>query len=233
MKYKNNSVSITSWALEDQPREKMISYGKNSLTDAELLAIIIGSGSKHFNAFELSKQILASRENNLANFHDIKWADLIEFSGIGKTKAINIIASLELGKRINQAEANRNPKLKTSGDAYYILKNILSGLPHEEFWILLLNRSNTIISKERISIGGVSSVMVDPKIIFSKALDRLASSIILAHNHPSGNLRPSEADISLTTKIINAGSYLDINVLDHIIVSDNGFFSFSDEGMLK
>lgn len=226
------SLTIKSWAEEDRPREKLLSKGRHVLTDAELIAILIGSGSKRESAVELSKRILSQFGNNLNELAKLSVNDLIKFKGIGEAKGISIVAALELGRRRKETEIEKRDKITSSKDIFQIFQPQFLDLPHEEFHVLLLNRSNAVIRKEFVSRGGVSGTVVDPKIIFKIALQHLASSIILCHNHPSGNLRPSDQDISLTKKLKEAGVLLEIPILDHLIISDMGYFSFADEGMM-
>ncbi|HEY1024360.1 MAG TPA: DNA repair protein RadC [Sphingobacteriaceae bacterium] len=225
-------VTIKSWAEEDRPREKLLLQGRRTLTDAELIAILIGSGSRDETAVELSRRILMSHQNDLDKLGKLSVQDLSKFKGIGEAKAIAIIAALELGRRRKEAEIPDKIQVGNSIDVYKALLPIFADLPHEEFWILLLNRANRIISKHLISKGGQAGTVADPKIIFNTAIQHQAASIILAHNHPSGNLKPSAADISLTNKLVSAGQLLDINVLDHLIITDKGYYSFADEGMM-
>lgn len=233
MNYQANTLNIKSWAEDDRPREKMIRRGKQNLSDAELLAILIGSGSVKETAVGLSQRILKSVENNLNELGKLSLADLMRFKGIGEAKAITIAAALELGRRRQLTAYLDRPQILSSKDGFNCIAPILSDLDHEEFWIILLNRANKVISKERISAGGVSGTVVDSKLIFRKVLETApASAIILCHNHPSGQIRPSQADIDITQKIKRAGETLDISVLDHLIIGDGGFYSFSDEGKL-
>jgi DNA repair protein RadC len=225
-------LTIKGWAEEDRPREKLLSKGRQMLTDAELIAILIGSGSKKETAVELSKRILSQFGNSLHELAKLSVNDLVKFKGIGEAKAISIVAALELGRRRKETEISKRERITSSKDSFHLFLPMLIDLPHEEFHVLLLNRSNHVIRKEFVSRGGVSGTVVDPKIIFKIALENLASSIILCHNHPSGNLRPSDQDISLTRKLKEAGMLLEIPILDHLIVSDNGYFSFADEGMM-
>lgn len=227
-----NHISIKNWAEDDRPREKMLLKGKNALSDAELLAIILSTGNRSESAVDLSKKILKSAGDNLAELSRLGIADLVKFSGIGEAKAISIVAALELGRRRNEAEVMTKEKITNSRDAYEILKSSLGDLPYEEFWILLLNKANKVIRKCCISEGGISGTVVDPKKIFKIALDHHASSIILGHNHPSGNIQPSEADHKITKKVRDAGVMLDVAVLDHIIIGDDRYFSFADDGSL-
>ena len=231
MKYSKN-ISIKDWADEDRPREKLLIKGKAALSDTELIAILIASGNRDESAVELSKRILQSLGNNLNSLAKLSVNDLIKFKGIGEAKAISIIASLELGRRRRSADVLEKDKIGGSKDAFQILQLKLEDLPHEEFWVILLNRANKVIDIKLIGRGGVSSTVVDSKVIFSFALESLASGIILAHNHPSGNLKPSNSDIRLTKKLVDAGKILEVPILDHIIVGDNDYFSFADEGLI-
>ena len=231
MNYSNN-ISIKDWADDDKPREKLLIKGKGSLSDAELIAILIASGNREESAVELSKRILQSLGNNLNRLAKLSVNDLIKFKGIGEAKAISIIASLELGRRRRTAGVLEKAKIGGSKDAFQILQLKLEDLPHEEFWVMLLNRANKVIDTKLVGRGGVSSTVVDSKVIFSFALESLASGIILGHNHPSGNLKPSNSDIRLTKKIVDAGKIMEVPVLDHIIVGDNDYFSFADEGLI-
>ena len=225
-------ITIKSWAEEDRPREKLTLQGRRSLSDAELIAILIGSGTPNESAVELSKRILHSCDHDLHSLSKLSIQDLSKFKGIGEAKSISIIAALELGRRRKETTHQQYIIVNSSKDAYHAIKSQFVDLNHEEFWILLLNRANKITSRHLISKGGQAGTVADPKIIFNTALQNHASSVILAHNHPSGNLRPSQADIDLTRKLKSAGAFLDIPVLDHLIITDNGFFSFTDEGML-
>jgi DNA repair protein RadC len=226
------SFGIKSWAEDDRPREKLIGKGRQVLTDAELIAILIGSGNKEDTAVELSRKILASVGNNLNELGKLSINDLSKFKGIGEAKAISIIAALELGRRRRETETIKRDKITCSKDVFDIMKQIMLDLPHEEFWLLILNRSNTVIKKELISRGGIAGTVVDTKIIFKSAIENLASSIIISHNHPSGNLKPSDADIKITKSIKEAGKIMDIPLFDHLILTDSGYYSFNDEGML-
>lgn len=217
--------------MEDRPREKMLTKGIRSLSEAELIAILIGSGSLDESAVEVSRRILASANNNLNELGKKNINDLKKFKGIGEVKAITIMAALELGRRRKESEPEEKPKVVTSADAAAIFKPLLSDLPHEEFWVLLLNRNNLVIDKMMVSQGGLSGTVIDVRIILKMALDKLACSIILCHNHPSGNLMPSEADKDITKKIKEAGKHMDIPVLDHLIIGNDSYFSFTDEGL--
>jgi DNA repair protein RadC len=221
-----------SWAEEDRPREKLLLKGKAALTDAELVAILIGSGTRDLSAVDLSKIILQKASNNLNELAKLSIKDLMKIKGIGEAKAISIIAALELGRRRKESEVVLRARISSSRDAYEQIQPYLLDLPHEEFWLLLLNRANEVIKPVQVSQGGVSGTVADPKIIFKFAIECLASAIILVHNHPSGNLKPSEADKELTRRLYNAGKLLEIPVLDHLIFTDGGYLSFADEGML-
>lgn len=227
-----SSRKILSWAEEDRPREKLLLKGKAALTDAELIAILIGSGTVELSAVDLAKVILQKAANNLNELAKLTTKDLMKIKGIGEAKAITIISALELGRRRKESEIVRKPRITCSQDGYEQIRPYLLDLPHEEFWILLLNRANEVIRPVQISQGGVSGTVADPKIIFKVAVEHLASAIILTHNHPSGNLRPSEADKELTRRLSAAGKMLEIPVLDHIIFTDGGYLSFADEGLL-
>lgn len=202
------------------------------MTDAELIAILIGSGTPNMSAVDVSKSILASVDHDLHQLAQLTVNDLMKFPGIGAAKAIAVVSAIELGRRRGETQRGKPAKIKSSEDAYKYLRPMLMDQKQEHFWILLLNRANRVIKAVEISAGGVSSTVVDPKIIFSKALDHLASSIILAHNHPSGNLSPSPSDEALTRKLIEAGTILDIPVIDHLIITDSGYTSFSDDGII-
>ena len=225
-------LSIKEWAVEDRPREKMLIKGIRSLSEAELIAILIGSGSRKESAVDLSRSILASANNNLNELGKKTIKDFQEFKGIGEAKAITISAAMELGRRRKESGPDEKLKVITSADAAAIFKPLLSDLPHEEFWILLLNRNNLVLDKIMVSQGGLSGTVIDVRIILKMALDKLACSIILCHNHPSGNLVPSEADKEITRKIKEAGKHMDIPVLDHVIIGNGSYFSFADEGLI-
>jgi DNA repair protein RadC len=229
----NKPLSIKEWSIEDRPREKLLSKGNSALTDAELLGIIIGSGSREETAVELSRRILLSVNHNLNELGRLSLDDLMTFKGIGEAKAISSAAALELGRRRKMAEAFERQQISSSGDAFELFHPILADLPHEEFWVALLNRSNRIIDRVRISQGGVSGTVTDVRLILKCALDKLASAMVLCHNHPSGNNKPSSGDIEITRKIKQAASLMDINVLDHIIIGNEKYYSFADDGMLS
>lgn len=225
-------INIKNWSPEDRPREKLLIKGKSTLSDAELIAILLGSGTTTLSAVDLAKKILQNAGNNLNELARLSVKDLMKLKGIGEAKAITIIAALELGRRRTDVEPDEKPKITGSADVFQLLKSDLLDIPHEEFWVLLLNRANRVVRKQQISQGGVAGTIADPKIIFKIALEELASGIILAHNHPSGNLTPSQADIDLTRKLKEAGKLLEIQVLDHIIVANKKYFSFADEGVI-
>jgi DNA repair protein RadC len=227
-----NPLKIKSWSPEDRPREKLLNKGTPVLSDAELVAILLGTGTSTVSAVELAKRVLQTVDNNLHELGRLSVKDLMKVKGIGEAKAISIIAALELGRRRRDTEAEEKPRVSGSGDCFNILRAHMQDLQHEEFWIILLNRANRVIKKHQISQGGVAGTVADPKIIFKIAISELASGIILAHNHPSGNLTASQADIDLTKKIREAGKLLEIQVLDHLIVAGQKYFSFADEGML-
>lgn len=223
---------ITHWSEDDKPREKMMLKGKSALSDAELVAILIGSGSRNESAVALSKRILASVNNNLSSLGKQSLAQLMEFKGIGEAKAITIAAALELGRRRKEENPLELVKVTSSKVMYQEMYPIIGELAHEEFWVVYLNNSNKIIFKAQLSKGGITGTIVDVRLVFKIALEQNAVAIVLAHNHPSGKLQASEADIQVTKKIKNAGLQLDIPVLDHIIVTEHGYFSFADEGIL-
>lgn len=228
----NKGLRIPQWAEEDRPREKLMLKGRTVLTDAELIAILIGSGSRALSAVELSKQILSHCHHDLNAVAKLSITDLTQFKGIGEAKAISIVSALELGRRRKPVNSSIRTRIKSSSDVYSHIKPKLMDLPVEQFWLLCLNRSNHVINSSMISQGGVSGTVADPKIIFKAALTNLASGIILIHNHPSGNLKPSQADKTLTQKMVSSGRLLEIPVLDHLIFGDQGYFSFADEGLL-
>lgn len=231
MEYEAN-YSIKKWAEEDRPREKLQGKGRHVLTDAELIAILIGSGNRTETAVELSKKILASTGNNLNSLAKLSISDLCKFNGIGEAKAISIVAALELGRRRKEAAIPDRVQIKSSKNVFETMHSVFLDLPHEEFWVLMLNRSNAVVKREMISRGGVSGTVVDCKILFKTAISNYASSIIVCHNHPSGTLSPSAEDKRITKQIVEAGKLLGIPLLDHLIITDTSFFSFADEGLL-
>jgi DNA repair protein RadC len=222
---------INQWAEDDRPREKFLLKGKSSLSDSELLAILIGSGSRNESAVQLCQRILYSANNNLSQLGKLSIKQLTEFKGIGEAKAISIAAALELGRRRRAEDAVELEKINSSRSVFEIMQPIIGELPHEEFWVLYLNNSNKVIHKAQLSKGGITGTVVDSRIIFKTALEYNATSLILTHNHPSGKLLASNADREITKKIKLAGQQLDIIVIDHIIITETGFYSFNDEGI--
>ncbi len=221
---------ITNWSEDDRPREKLMLKGKNALSDAELIAILIGSGSRNESAVDLSKRILASVDT-LNSLGKMSLAQLTNFKGIGEAKAIAIIAALELGRRRRAEDVVELKKITSSKIVFEIMLPIIGELPHEEFWVLFLNNSNKIISKSQLSKGGITGTIVDARLVFKLALENGATGLILCHNHPSGNLQPSEADKEITKKLKLAGESLDVKVLDHLIITETKYYSFVDEGI--
>ena len=232
MVMENTRLPLKSWAEEDRPREKLLLKGREALSEVELIAILIRSGNRRETAVELSKHIFSKCGNDLTKLARLTIGDLQKFNGIGEAKALAIVAALELGRRRKEIEPTKRFKISSSEDAFHLIKNDLIDLNHEEFWLILLKRNHEVIKKEMVSKGGVSGTVVDSKVIYKKALEESASAIIIAHNHPSGNLKPSREDISLTQKISAAGKTLDISLLDHLIVTDTGYLSFADQNML-
>ncbi|MBC8083025.1 MAG: DNA repair protein RadC [Hymenobacter sp.] len=226
------SFGIKSWAEEDRPREKLMQKGRAALSDAELMAILLGSGTARLSAVDVAKLILKAADNDLNALARLSLKELMRHKGIGEAKAITIVAALELGRRRKEADAPARTIITNSTDIYHLIRPNLQDLPHEEFWVILLNRANVVMRKTSISRGGVAGTVADPKLIFKEALEQLASAVILVHNHPSGNRNPSAADIALTRKLKEAGHFLDLPVLDHLIYTDAGYYSFADEGML-
>lgn len=226
------SLPITAWAEDDRPREKLLNKGRLSLSDAELLAILLGSGSRNESAVELAKRVLNSVDRNLNELSRLSLFDLMKFKGIGEAKAITIAAALELGRRRQSADLPELPVIRCSTDAFRYIAPFLQDLAHEEFWMLILNKGNKVVGKEQISIGGTDATIVDARIVFRKALESKAVSIIVCHNHPSGTLRPSQADVNLTRKLKQAGETLGVALLDHLILADKGYYSFMDEGAM-
>lgn len=225
-------LSIKSWAADDRPREKLIEKGKAALSDAELLAILIGSGNPQETAVDLSKRILNSVSNNLNSLAKLSLNQLMSFKGIGEAKAVSIITSLELGKRRQYEEIGEKRSISSSKDVYHIISPFLSDLAHEEFWVVYLNNSNKVLQLYQISKGGLTSTIVDVRLLYKRALELSAVALILCHNHPSGKWQPSAADKEITKKIKRAGESLDIKLLDHLIVSQKSYFSFADEGII-
>jgi DNA repair protein RadC len=226
------SLKITDWAVEDRPREKLYHKGTSSLSDAELLAILIGSGTKSRSAVDLGRELLSLVNNNLNTLGKLSISDLTKIRGIGNARAITIAAALELGRRRKLAGLPDTPQIRSSKDVFDLLCPVLSDLPHEEFWILFLNRSNRVINRMKLSQGGVSGTVTDVRMVMKRAIENLASGIIIGHNHPSGNLSPSESDSRITQKIKEAGTMMDIQLLDHLIITDKDYYSFADNGLL-
>jgi DNA repair protein RadC len=224
--------TIRDWAEDDRPREKLLTKGPQALSNAELIAVLIRAGSARENAVDLAKRILTECGDDLATLARSGVHDLRKFKGMGDAKAITILAALELGRRRRDATPGTKPLIATSAHAYEALRGPLADLPHEEFWLLLLDRGNRLIKHSRVSIGGLHGTVADPKVIFKRALEERASSVVLCHNHPSGQLRPSEEDLRLTRKLVDGGRLLDIVVQDHLILTADGYFSFADHGML-
>jgi len=232
MSDKSTSFSIKNWSQDDQPREKLLYKGKAILSDAELVAILIGSGNRDESAVSLCKRILSSVDNNLSELGKLSIKQLMAFKGIGEAKAISIIAALELGRRRRGEEALRKNKITSSKSVFELMQPIIGELPHEEFWIVYLNNSNKVIYKNQLSKGGITGTLVDTRLVLKTALEVGAVGLILAHNHPSGTLKPSQADKEVTLKLKTAAQSLDIKVLDHLIVTENAYFSFADESLL-
>ncbi|MBN2746709.1 MAG: DNA repair protein RadC [Bacteroidales bacterium] len=224
--------SIKHWDEMDKPREKLLAKGKDALSDSELLGILLGSGTRDLSAVELAREILTNNNSNLNSLAALSVADLMKYKGIGEAKAITITAALELGRRRRESEVLQKRKITSSHDIFEYMLPVMDNKPYEEFWVVLLTRSNSIISREMISIGSLTASLADPRKIYKLAIEKLAAAIILCHNHPSGNLKPSESDIQLTKKLKEGGLLLDISVLDHLIFGENAYFSFADTGLI-
>jgi len=232
MTLKKENKSIKYWHETDRPREKLLQKGCFALSDAELIAILIGSGSREESAVDLAKRILASVDYNLQALAKLSVTELMQFKGIGEAKAVSIVTALELGKRRRLEKALENKKITGSKAVFELMQPVIGDLKHEEFWVLFLNNSNVVLSKQCLSKGGLTGTLVDTRLVFKPALTQLATSIILCHNHPSGTLNPSTSDKQLTQKIKAAGQTLDIKVLDHLIITEKTYFSFADQGQL-
>jgi DNA repair protein RadC len=233
MQLENNGyLKIQDWAKEDRPREKLMQKGCGALTEAELIGILLGSGTKHMSAVNLAQMILKHHHYDLNELAKRSVQELQKFKGIGEAKAITIVSAMELGRRRKEQTTFQKPKISSSYDIYQFMKMELMDKLVEQFWIILLNRANYIIKKQLVSSGGTARLAVDPKVIFKTALDHYASSIILVHNHPSNNPKPSQMDIDLTERLIKAGKVLDIPIIDHVIFAENGYVSFADEHIL-
>ncbi|WP_420320214.1 RadC family protein [Flagellimonas sp.] len=226
------SFSIKNWADDDKPREKLVQKGRSVLSDAELIAILIGSGNKTESAVELSKRILASVNHNLNELGKLSINQLKQFKGIGEAKAVSIAAALEVGRRRRSDDAEKIYRISSSKDAFELLYPLMGELEHEEFWIVYLNNSNKIIHKSQLSKGGITGTLVDVRLVMKQALELGAVGIVLAHNHPSGTIKPSTADKQITKKLQKAGEALDIKVLDHLILTQHSYLSFADKGIL-
>ena len=225
-------MSIKFLSEDDRPREKFLLKGKSALSDSEVLAIILGSGNTQESAVDLSRRILKSVDNNWQKLSLLSIKDLMKFKGIGEAKAISVAAALEIGRRKASQEIPEKISIKSSAEAFAVFFPHLSDLRTEEFWVIFLNQKNQIIYKSQISKGGITGTIVDVRVLFKMALEHYATSIIVAHNHPTGNLKPSDADLKITRNIKNAGEILDIKLTDHLIIGENAFFSFQDEGLL-
>ena len=223
---------IKSWAVEERPREKLLIRGISALTDGELIAILISSGSSNETAVELSRRILETVHFNLHELGKLNSDELQRFRGIGEAKAVTLLAAMELGRRRNQSEALENGQVKGSKDAANFLRPEIGDLAHEEFWVLFLNRQNKVVDKQRLSQGGMTGTVIDVRLVLKLALEKHATSLIFGHNHPSGNVNPSNEDIKITKKIKDAALLMDINTLDHVIIADSKYYSFADEGIL-
>ncbi|AIM60942.1 hypothetical protein IX49_10570 [Cellulophaga lytica] len=232
MQNQPQSFSIKNWSNDDKPREKLAQKGKSVLSDAELIAILIGSGSRNESAVELSKRILGSVNNNLNDLGKLSINQLMQFKGIGEAKAITITAALEIGRRRREEGEKKVEKIGSSKDVFNLLQPVLGELPHEEFWIIYLNNSNKVIHQAQLSKGGITGTLVDVRLVLKQALEIGAIGLILAHNHPSGGLKPSTADMQITEKLKNAAAALDMKVLDHIIITQREYFSFADDNLL-
>ena len=228
----NTIQSIKNWATSDRPREKMLEKGREALSDAELIAILIGSGNNTESAVDLSRRILKDADDNLILLSQLSINELMSYNGIGTAKAVSIAAALELGRRRRFAEAAQQTKISNSKDAFEYFYMRMSDLEHEQFWIMLLNPANKVIKITRVSVGGVNGTSADPKRIFKIALENNATALMLCHNHPSGSVMPSEHDKAITRNLVNGGKLLEIKILDHIIVGIDNYFSFADSGMI-
>ena len=231
-KTRTSYSGIYAWAEEDRPREKLLLKGKEALSDAELLTILIGTGAAGKSALDLSKEILHSFGNSLDKLGKLSVQDFKQFKGIGEAKAITIMAALELGRRRRNSAPDSKSSIRCSRDAYEIMWPLLADQDQEQFWIIMLNRAGTVVKKSLISRGGIDQTSVDPRIIFKEALHHLCTSLILVHNHPSGNTTPSQEDINVTKKLVKAGDLLDIKVSDHIIFTNHRYYSFLDEDIM-
>ncbi|NER16222.1 RadC family protein [Spongiivirga citrea] len=233
MSSQRESFSIKNWSEDDRPREKLLKQGRAVLTNAELVAILIGSGNRSESAVDLSKRILASVNNNLQDLGKLSIHQLMQFKGIGEAKAITIAAALELGRRRGAENVEVSSQVTSSKDIYAIMHPILADLDHEQFWIIYLNHANKVVHKMQLSKGGISQTIVDTRLVLKKALELNATGIILTHNHPSGTLKASKSDIQTTEKLQQAAKSMDMRVLDHLIITDSGYYSFADSGLIN
>jgi DNA repair protein RadC len=227
------SHALTTWAVEERPREKVMANGIQYLSDAELLAILLGSGTKNQTAVELARTILKGAGNSLQELGRQNIRELVRTKGVGPAKAITLLAAMELGRRRAGMQHAEKLPVKSSQTVFKLFHPLLGDLDHEEFWLLMLNRANRVLGRYKVSQGGLSGTVIDTRIILKKALDNLASSIIVCHNHPSGNMQPSEADVKITGKLKKAAEMLEIKLLDHVIIADKSYFSFADEGLIS
>lgn len=225
-------MSIKEWSMDDRPREKLMQSGRKALSNAELVAILLGSGTRDKSAVELSRDILNKAENSLNKLGEMSIKALMQFKGIGQAKAITLAAATELGRRRKAEIPEKKPVIDNSNKAFQVLQPLVGDLAHEEFWVLFLNNSNQVVGKYRLSQGGMTSTIVDVRLVFKHALESLATAILIGHNHPSGKLRPSKQDHDITTQIKKAGEVMNIKLLDHLIVTEHGYYSFADEGVL-
>lgn len=228
----HNHITIKALAEDDRPREKLVQKGRQALSDAELLAILLSSGNKNETAIQLAQRILNNNHNSINDLAKLQLNDLKKYKGVGEAKAVTILAALEMGRRRTDVLSEEKPKVQSSKQAYEVFKQTLSDLPHEEFWVMFLSRSGVIIKTECVSKGSISGTLVDVRLILKPAIEHLSSAIIIGHNHPSGNLKPSDADIKLTKKIKEATLLMDIILQDHLIIGDGNYFSFADEGVI-
>lgn len=228
-----NTSALKRWAVEERPREKGLANGVQQLSDAELLAILLRSGTRNMTAVELGRQLLLQVDHNLQELGKLAVHDLLKQKGIGPAKAISILAALELGRRRGGIQQIEKTPVKSSRTVFHLFHPLLGDLEHEEFWLLMLNRANRVLGRFKVSQGGLSGTVIDTRIIMKKALDNLASSIIVCHNHPSGNTQPSDADVKITEKLKKASEMLEIKLLDHVIIADKAYFSFADEGLIQ
>lgn len=224
--------SIPQWAEDDRPREKLVSKGRDALSDAELLAIILGSGSRHETALGLAQRILLAADRHAANLSKLSMGQLLNFKGIGQAKAVTLLAALELGRRCCRETKPDLDRITSSESVFKLMQPLIGDLPHEEFWIIYLNNSNKVLSKVQLSKGGITGTVVDVRLVFKKAFELGATSLILCHNHPSGSLTASDADRQITKKLKNAGESMEVRVIDHVIITVDDHYSFSDEGIL-